>query len=67
MEIAHARWRSGYRRIHDLLRLDFPGVNNRRVYRLYSEANLAARRRKKAKPPASERAPLQLAHGVNEV
>lgn len=33
--IAHARRRFGYRRVHDLLRTDFPGVNSKRVYRLY--------------------------------
>jgi putative transposase len=60
IEIAHARRRFGYRRIHDLLRPEFPRVNHKRVYRLYSEANLAVRRRKKAKRPASERVPLQL-------
>ena len=67
VEIAHARRRFGYRRIHDMLRTEYPGVNHKRVYRLYSEANLAVRRRKKVKRPASERVPLQLAQGVNEV
>jgi len=67
VEIAQARRRFGYRRIHDMLRPHFPGVNHKRVYRLYSQANLAVRRRKKAKRPASERVPLQLAQGVNEV
>jgi putative transposase len=67
VEIAQARRRFGYRRIHDMLRPEFPGVNHKRVYRLYSEANLAVRRRKKAKRPASERVPLQLAQNVNEV
>jgi putative transposase len=67
VEIAHVRRRFGYRRIHDLLRPEFPGVNHKRVYRLYSEANLAVRRRKKAKRPASELVPLQLAQGVNQV
>jgi hypothetical protein len=57
-DVVVARRRFGYRRIHDLLRP--PGVNHKRVYRLYSEANLAVRRRKKAKRPASERVPLQL-------
>ena len=47
IEIAHARRRFGYRRIHDLLRPDFPGVNHKKVYRLYSAANLAVRKRKK--------------------
>ena len=35
VEIAHVRRRFGYRRIHDLLRPSFPGVNHKRVYRLY--------------------------------
>ena len=67
IEIAHARRRFGYRRIHDMLRPEFPSVNHKRVYRLYSQAKLAVRKRKKAKRPACERLPLQLAQGVNEV
>jgi putative transposase len=67
VEIAQLRRRFGYRRIHDMLRPEFPGVNHKRVYRLYSQANLAVRRRKKAKRPMSERVPLQLAQSVNEV
>lgn len=35
-EAANAAHRFGYRRIHDLLSVDFPGVNHKRVYRLYS-------------------------------
>lgn len=65
--IAQARRRFGYRRIHDLLRPAFPGVNHKRLYRLYSNANLAVRRRKKTQRPASERVPLQIAQNVNEV
>lgn len=65
--IAHVRRRFGYRRIHDLLRPRFPGVNHKRVYRLYRQAHLAVRRRKKGKRPLSERVPLQLARTVNEV
>jgi putative transposase len=42
-------------------------VNHKRVYRLYRDANLAVRRRKKAKRPLNERVPLQLAQTVNEV
>ena len=68
IEIAHVRRRFGYRRIHDILeRSDFPGVNHKRVYRLYRDANLAVRRRKKVKRPISERIPLQIARSVNEV
>ena len=67
IEIAHARRRFGYRRIHDMLRPEFPDMNHKRVYRLYSQANLAVRRRKKAKRPPAERVPLQIAKTVNEV
>jgi putative transposase len=67
VEIAQMRRRFGYRRIHDLLGPEFPAVNHKRVYRLYREADLAVRRRKKVRRPASERMPLQLAQGVNEV
>jgi putative transposase len=67
VDIAHQRRRFGYRRVHDLLRQDFPGVNHKRVYRLYREANLAVRKRKKSKRPLNERVPLQLAKAVNEV
>ena len=31
LEIAQVRRRFGYRRIHDLLRPEFPGVNHKRV------------------------------------
>ncbi|MGZ7142639.1 IS3 family transposase, partial [Streptococcus pyogenes] len=55
VEIAHARRRFGYRRIHDLLRPQFPGVNHKRVWRLYSQANLAVRKRKKVRRPPAER------------
>ena len=67
VEIAQARRRFGYRRVHDMLRLEFPGVNHKRVYRLYSASNLAVRKRKKTKRPLSERVPLQIAKSVNEV
>ena len=67
VDIAHQRRRFGYRRVHDLLRRDFPGVNHKRVYRLYREADLAVRKRKKAKRPVNERVPLQLAKTINEV
>jgi putative transposase len=67
VDIAHVRRRFGYRRIHDLLRSEFPGVNHKRVYRLYKNANLAVRRRKKVKRPPNERVPLQIACKVNDV
>ena len=67
VDIAHVRRRFGYRRIHDLLRQEFPGVNHKRVYRLYKNANLAVRRRKKVKRPPNEHVPLQIARKVNDV
>ena len=67
VDIAHVRRRFGYRRIHDLLLPEFPGVNHKRVYRLYKNANLAVRRRKKVKRPPNERVPLQIARKVNDV
>ncbi|XHS79314.1 IS3 family transposase [Burkholderiaceae bacterium UC74_6] len=67
VEIAQVRRRFGYRRIHDLLRPQFPGVNHKRVYRLYSQAQLAVRKRKKVRRAASERVPLTVATRVNEV
>ena len=67
INIAQARRRFGYRRIHDMLRPAFACVNHKRVYRLYSEARLAVRKRKKVKYPANERVPLQIARSVNEV
>ena len=66
VQIAHARRRFGYRRIHDLLRPEFPGVNHKRIYRLYSDADLAVRKRKKTKRPINERMPLTPATMVNE-
>ena len=45
----------GYRRIHDLLRPEFPGVNHKRVYRLYSPAQLAVRKRKKVRRAANDK------------
>ena len=67
VEIAHVRRRFGYRRVHDLLHKQFPGVNHKRVYRLYIEANLAVRKRKKVKRPVGDRTPLMAATRVNEV
>ena len=66
-EIAQTRRRFGYRRIHDLLRPEFPSLNHKRLYRHYCQAGLAVRKRKKAKRPVHERVPLQLARTINEV
>nr|WP_245951690.1 IS3 family transposase [Paracidovorax anthurii] len=65
--VALVRRRFGYRRVHDVLRTDFPGVNHKRVYRLYKAADLAVRKRKKAKRPLGQRTLLVAASTVNAV
>ena len=67
IELAQVRRRFGYRRLHDLLRPEYPAVNHKKVYRLYREANLAVRRRKKIRRPPSERQPLSSATAPNAV
>jgi putative transposase len=66
IELAQARRRFGYRRLHDLLGPGFPHVNHKRVYRLYREAKLAVRKRRKAKFPTALRQPLEPAFAPNE-
>ena len=65
--LAHAPRRFGYRRLHDLLRPEFPNVNHKRVYRLYRDADLAVRRPKKARRSANERQSLAVADAPNAV
>ena len=67
IELAQHRRRFGYRRLHDLLRPEYPDVNHKRIYRLYSEAGLAVRRRKKVRRPPSERQRLVAASAPNAV
>ena len=67
IEIAHLRRRFGYRRIHDLVRPAFPAVNHKKIYRLYTEAGLTVRKRKKAKRPIGARQPLAAARAANQV
>ncbi len=73
-ELAAERVRFGYRRLHALLRREknsegtprWP-VNHKRVYRLYREAGLAMRRRKRKRFRAEARVPLQLPMRANQV
>ena len=67
VELAQARRRFGYRRLHDLLAPEFPDVNHKKIYRLYQAAKLAVRRRKKAKFPAALRQKLVPAQAPNDV
>jgi len=50
-ELAGQKRRYGYRRIHMLLRREGWQVNRKRTYRLYREAGLAVRRRKRVVLP----------------
>ncbi len=67
VELAQIRRRFGYRRLHDLLRPEYPDVNHKKIYRLYREANLAVRRRRKVRRPACERQRLSPADAPNAV
>ena len=66
-ELAAARVRYGYRRLHVLLRREGFRVNHKRVYRLYVEEGLSIRtkrpRRHKSSKPRVGRAEVQ---GINE-
>jgi putative transposase len=57
-EIAEAKRRYGYRRIYVRLRREGWQVNRKRVYRLYREAGLLVRRRKRKRIGLVERKPL---------
>jgi putative transposase len=57
-EIAADKRRYGYRRVYLRLRREGWGVNRKRVYRLYRDAGLAVRRRKRKRIGPVERKPL---------
>lgn len=57
-EIAEQKRRYGYRRIYVSLRREGWAVNRKRVYRLYREAGLLVRRRKRKRIGLVERKPL---------
>lgn len=67
IELAQERRRFGYRRLHILLAREGVDVNHKRIYRLYQEAGLAVRRRRKRRGVAVEREPLQLPNQPNAV
>ena len=56
--LAAEKRRYGYRRIHVLLRREGWRVNRKRTYRLYRDAGLAVRRRKRKRIGLAERCPL---------
>ena len=65
VETAHPRRRWGYRMIHDVLHPQFPVINHKRVYRLYTAEGLSIRKRKKTKC-IGVRVPLVAALAVNQ-
>ena len=66
-ELAHERRRFGYRRIHDLLRREGVHTNHKRVYRLYREAGLTVRKRRRRKLVMLDRQALHVPAGPNEI
>jgi len=67
IDLAHARRRFGYRRIHDLLRREGVQANHKRVYRLYREASLSVRKRRRRKLVMVDRQALHVPSAPNEV
>jgi putative transposase len=67
VDLAHARRRFGYRRIHDLLRREGVQANHKRIYRLYREACLSVRKRRGKKLVMLDRPVLTEASRPNEV
>jgi putative transposase len=67
IDLAHARRRFGYRRIHDLLRREGVHVNHKQVYRLYREAALSVRKRRRRKGVMIDRQALTVPTGPNEI
>ena len=65
-EIAAAKRRYGYRRVHIMLRREGWAVNRKLTYRLYREAGLAVRRRKRKRIGPFERSPLPKPDAANQ-
>ena len=65
IQTAHERRRWGYRMIYDVLRPQFPNINHKRVYRIYTAEGLSIRKRKKTKR-VGVRVPLVAALAVNQ-
>lgn len=64
--IAAQKRRYGYRRIHVLLRREGWLANHKRVWRLYSQAGLSVRKRRRKRIAAVERTPRPLPTGPNQ-
>ena len=67
IDLAHARRRFGYRRIHDLLRREGVHANHKKVYRLYREEQLSVRKRRRRKGVMVDRQALHVPSAPNEI
>jgi len=67
IDLAHARRRFVYRRIHDLLRREGVKANHKRIYRLYRESALSVRKRRRRKQVMVDRQVLYVPSRANEV
>jgi putative transposase len=67
IDLAHARRRLGYRRIHDLLRCEDVRANHKRVYHLYRESALSVRKRRRRRQVMIDWQVLSMPSGPNEV
>ena len=65
-EMANARRRFGYRRLHLLLRREGVAVNHKKLFRLYREERLTVRRRGGRKRAIGTRAPMAVPQGPNQ-
>ena len=65
-ELAAARRRFGYRRLHILLRREGTTMNHKKFRRLYAEERLQVRRRGGRKRALGTRAPLTIPQGPNQ-
>ena len=65
VQTVHAGRRWGYRMIEGVLRPQYPGINHKWVYRLYTAQGLSIRKRKKAKSIGA-RVSLVAALAVNQ-
>jgi transposase InsO family protein len=66
-DLAATRRRFGYRRLHALLRREGVSVNHKRLYRIYREAGLSVRRRRRRRGVSALRQPLTLPTTPNQV
>lgn len=65
-ELAAIRVRFGYKRLHTLLKREGWEVNQKKVYRLYTEEGLTVRTKKRKKIASRARNPLKRASRTNE-